>query len=807
MGIEMHNEFSDSRIDSTTSLLNFACTREFVIDYISQGDVQGTLMLIDIDNLKILNETLGYFFGDQIISSVAKILTRTFRNSDIIGRVSGDRFAVFMKGKVSYELILYKANEVCREIQKIYCGEADFRVSASVGVACYPQHGIYHEELWECAENALQQAKDGGKNLCIIYKTDVLQDYSNNQQFLAAKDSGVNDYDTFYNELAKMTFQMMEDTMDSDKSIHLLMQRIMDYFGFSVIATSLVVPEKNRTLKNVYSVVAKGVNNNQGNETQYTEKRWNHIKSVMERGSVMFRISTEDPECANMFPEYEKTEVVSGLRIAMGSKSYSSGLTDYVYVGKEHHWEEREIRLLESFTRILSVYINRIHNFDESAYLTKLMRERDSVTGLYSYEMFLNRMKEIIASQSEPIEIAYTYSDFSNFKYINETYGYSVGNLLLRKFGELVSKNGDSDFLCAARLHSDNIIVARKNTTGCSPEEYVELIDNFNEYITKELRQYGHDNMISIRTGVYVSMSNAVMVEEAVTNAGYACKKSKDAGSVKAMLFTDSLMEEYRKRLRYISELDVAIRTGQMQVYIQPKTAADGMRVVGGEALIRWIKPDGQMVFPGDFIPIYEKSGDIITLDYFVYKEVFKYQKNRMEKHLPVVPISMNVSKMHLQSDNLKKYLERLFSDYRIPVDVIELELTENVYIENMEDAMRLVNWCKEKNIKIAMDDFGSGYSSLNMLDQVSVDIMKIDKTFLKNEVLQKNECIILEHVVSMADKMNIVTVCEGVETKDQLEFLAEIGCNVIQGYYVGKPMPMSDFDWYLESHFPEEDR
>lgn len=801
MDINLHNEYTDNRKDSITSLLNFACTRELIIDYIAPGDAQGILLLIDIDNLKFLNEMLGFYFGDQVISSVAKVLTRTFRNSDIIGRVSGDRFAVFMKGDISQDLILFKANEVCREVQKIYCGDLDYRVSASVGVACYPKHGESHEDLWEAAEIALKQAKEGGKNLCRIYETEVPSAYEEYEYTLAKKTQNPSDYETFYNEISKMTFRLMEDTVDADKSIQMLMQRIMDYFGFAVIATLLVVPEKPRTLKNVYTVVAKGVYNNKNNETQYSVQRWNQIKEIMERGHSLFRIGADDPECRNMFPEYADSEIVSGIRIPMGSKTFSSGLTDFVYIGKEHEWEEREIRLLESFTKILSVYIGRIHNFDETAYLAKLMRERDSITGLFSYEMFLNRMKEIIASQTEPMEIAYTYSDFSNFKYINETYGYNVGNLLLRKFGELVSKNGDVDFLCASRLHSDNIIVARKNATGLSAERYVELVDAYNEYITKELRQYGHDNMITIRTGVYVGMSDKVTVEEAVTNAGYACKKSKEAASAKAMLFTDSLMEEYRKRLRYISELDVAIRTGQMQVYIQPKTAADGVRVVGGEALVRWIKPDNQMVFPGDFIPIFEKSGDIITLDYFVYKEVFKYQRNRLDNKLPVVPISVNVSKLHLKNDNLQRYLERLFVDYKMPVELIELELTENVYIENMDQAMRLLNWCKNKHIKIAMDDFGSGYSSLNMLDQVSVDIMKIDKTFLKNEVLQKNECIILEHVVSMADKMDIITVCEGVESKEQLNFLAEIGCNVIQGYYVGKPMPMKDFDQYLETH------
>lgn len=804
MDTNMQNKYTDNRIDSTTSLLNFACTREFLIDYLSQGNVQGTLMMLDIDNLKILNEMLGYFFGDQIIASVAKVLTRTFRNTDIIGRISGDRFAVFMKGEGSHELILHKVNEVCCEIQKIYCGESDLHVSACVGVACYPQHGMNQEELWNHAEEALRQAKECGVNTCKIYETDCVLDILREQQVV--KTIGVIDreYESFYNEIAKMTFRLMEDSTNAEHSIQMIMQRIMDYFGFDVIATSLVVPEKLRTLKNVYVVTAKGVCCKQDGERQYSVQRWNQIKLIMEKGHSMFRTYSNDPECREMFPEDAEAQVVSGLHIAMGTKVYSSGLTDFVYIGKEHQWEKREIRLLESFTKILTVYINQLHNFDETAYLAKLMRERDSITGLYSYEMFLTRMKELIAEQTEPIEIVYIYSDFTNFKHINEHYGYNVGNLLLRKFGEMVGKGSDEGFLCAARLHSDNIIVARKNLANLDGEGLVEAINTYNEFATEELRQYGHDNMIGIRTGIFLSKSNEVMVEEAVTNAGYACKKSKEAGSTKAMLFTDKLMEEYRKRLRYISELDVAIRTGQMQVYIQPKTAPNGVNVVGGEALIRWIKPDNQMVFPGDFIPIFEKSGDIITLDYFVYKEVFKYLRNRLDKGLPVVPISINVSKLHLKNDNLKKYLEKLFRDYKMPVELIELELTENVYIENMEQAMDLLCWCKEKNLKIAMDDFGSGYSSLNMLDQVSIDIMKIDKTFLKNDVLQKNECIILEHVVSMADKMNIVTVCEGVETKEQLRFLADIGCNVIQGYYVGRPMTMKDFDRYLEEHFVE---
>lgn len=787
--------------DSITSLLTLTYTREDINEYVAGTDANGTLILVEVDNFKLLNELYGYTFGDNMIAAVAKVLTGIFRNSDIIGRISGNRFAVFMKGNVSQALIYQKANEVCREVQKISCVEAEQRPCLSIGVACFPAHGSNYGELVENAEAALIWAKEHGRNLCRIYEVDMVEsglEYLNDGLDMTVEKK---DYDAFYNEIAKMTFRLMEDTTDADSSIQLLMQKIMDYFGFAVIATLLVVPEKPRTLKNVYTVVEEGIFNNKNHETQYTTARWNYIKKVMEQGRYMFCSNTGNPECANIFPDYGSMEIVSGLRLPMGNKSYFSGMTDFVYVGKEHRWEEREIRLLESFTRILSVYINRIHSFDESAYLAKLMKERDSVTGLYSYDMFLGKMKEIVAAQRDKCEIVYTYSDFKNFKYINDTYGYNVGNLLLRKFGELISDNGDADFLCAARLHSDNVIVARKNTAGISREKYAILLDRYNEYITNELKQYVHDNMISIRTGIYVMDNADITIEEAVTNAGYACKKSKDSGEARCMLFTESLMDEYKKRLRCISELEPAINTGQIQVYIQPKTTADGMHVVGGEALVRWIKPDNRMVFPGDFIPIFEKSGDIITLDYFVYKEVFKYQRNRMDKQLPVVPISINVSKLHLKNDNLQKYLDSLFEEYDIPVDLIELELTENVYIENIGEVWQLLKWCKERDIKIAMDDFGSGYSSLNMLDQVPIDIMKIDRIFLKNTDLQKNERIILEHVVSMADKLHITTVCEGVESKEQLEFLADIGCDVIQGYYVGKPMPMEAFDRFLEMH------
>lgn len=793
---------ADTQRDSITALLNYTHTREYVSEYISEPEAAGAVMMIDIDNFQQLNETLGYVFGDQVLVAVSKILTRTFRKADIIGRISGDRFLVFIKGETPTDLLEIKGNEVCCEAQKIYCGDNLQRNSVSIGVARFAAGEDNFDSLCEKAEQALYFAKGKGKNYCQFYEKDmaVVGD-SFRRRHNTNRSIGKDSYDIFYNEIAEMTFRLMEDTTDADNSILLLLRRIKEQFGLSVVSVQEVVEEKPRTLKYVYNLVSDGIDDQRNTEIQYEKDEWLHMKSKLERGRYLFEVAADSPDCKEIFPEGLEHKVISGLRLPMGKKEYFTGIANFIYAGENHEWEEREIRFLESFTRILSVYINRVRTFDEAEYLARMMRERDSVTGLFSYDTFLGRMKEYLALQREPCEIVYTYSDISNFKYINDTYGYEVGNLLLRKFGEYVLDGDNEDVLCASRVHSDNIVVARKNSAGLTPEEYAAQIDICNEYLVALLTQYGHDSMINIRSGIYFSRSDEGTVEEAVTNAGYACKKNKDQGGGKCMIFEEKLMKEYKKRLRYISELEHAMESGEMQVYIQPKTLTKTNEVVGGEALIRWIKPDNEMIFPGDFIPIFEKSGDIITLDYFVYRKVCEYIRGRMDAGLPVVPISVNVSTLHLKDDDIMVYLEQLLEEYKIPVKYLELELTESVYIDDVGQALKLLAWCKNKGMRMAMDDFGAGYSSLNILDIVPIDIMKIDRIFMKNQSLTDNDKIILECVVNMAGKLDITTICEGVENAEQLCFLKNIGCDIIQGYFIGKPMPMAAFDRFLEEN------
>ncbi|MDR0963671.1 MAG: sensor domain-containing phosphodiesterase, partial [Clostridium sp.] len=492
-------------------------------------------------------------------------------------------------------------------------------------------------------------------------------------------------------------------------------------------------------------------------------------------------------------------KIRAALKLPLGNRKYTIGSVDFVYLHQRHYWEEEEIRFLESFSRILTVYLSKTRDLDEAQFLATMMQERDSVTGLYSYGKFLDRMHEISTKNLPSNSICYIYFDMGHFKYVNETYGYEVGDRILRKFAEYLTGVASATLLCASRVHSDNLILAIRNPYHLSAEKLAEWVDDQNEIAVHMLRNYIHDNMLEICSGLFLIDDTSMSIEECVSNAGYACKEGKNQEWKRCMIFSDKMLADYKRQMGFLRELRGAIENHELQVYIQPKMYKDGKTVAGGEALIRWIKPNDEVIYPGEFIPPFEKSGAILDVDFFVYREVFAYIRRRLDEGLPVVPISMNVSRVHINSDRMVNYVKRLFDQYQIDSKLVEFELTESIYIENMDKAVLLISKLRDMGIKVSMDDFGSGYSSLNMLSNMPIDIMKIDRIFLKDDVIPKNDRIILGSIVYMGRELDICMVCEGVETKQQYEFLKDIGCDIMQGYYFGRPMPLWAFDQFLE--------
>ncbi len=425
---------------------------------------------------------------------------------------------------------------------------------------------------------------------------------------------------------------------------------------------------------------------------------------------------------------------------------------------------------------------------------------KDVLMGLDRYEVFLEKLQKEIENVGDD-RIVIIYTDIKHFKYINDTYGYKVGDSLLRDFVNEFMKQ-EAVILCAARVYSDNFVTAgRISPNGLSNEEFRDLIYQLNLEREAKFREKYLNSRLQFCTGISVvdKNSRSLDAETAVSNANLARKVAKEMEEDCCVLFDQSMMEGIRREVEITSSIPRALSQREFQVYFQPKIDTDTLSLIGAEALVRWQKADGTFVYPDEFIPLIERSGQVVEVDYYVYREVFRFLSNRLREGKRVVPISVNVSRVHLNRMQILEYVKGLMEEFQVPCSLVEFELTESIYLENTERALELIKGLHKMGFKISMDDFGSGYSSLNLLSKLPIDIIKLDRVFLKEGEMQENDRIIISCVVDMAKRLKITSLCEGVETQEQCNYLKEVGCQMQQGFYFSRPIPQEVFEKFLE--------
>ncbi len=327
-----------------------------------------------------------------------------------------------------------------------------------------------------------------------------------------------------------------------------------------------------------------------------------------------------------------------------------------------------------------------------------------------------------------------------------------------------------------------------------------KFICQVNNEIEEKLCKRFNCRRLRLTTGVfYITKDNKDMdVETAISNANLARKQAKKLESETVVLFTDDMARNLNNEIEILNSIRDAIKDGELMPYYQPKIDSDTGKIGGAEALVRWRKPNGSFIYPDQFIPAIEKSGQITEVDYFMYEEVFKFIHEKLDKGQKIVPISLNVSRMHLKNLDIVDKIMALMDKYSVPPEYLEFEITESTCMDNPDKAIKFIEKLHNMGIKVSMDDFGTGYSSLNMLSEVSFDVIKLDKAFLKTVELKKKEKVILANIINMARELGMKSLCEGVETEDQSVFLKEIGCNIQQGYFFSKPVPRGVFEAML---------
>ena len=417
----------------------------------------------------------------------------------------------------------------------------------------------------------------------------------------------------------------------------------------------------------------------------------------------------------------------------------------------------------------------------------------DEVTGLPTKAKHRFEVDERLRNMRR--DYAYVSVEVDNFSYIKEMYGYAYGNYILQRVAdglkkeilsdELLSHTSESRFGLMLQYDGDEELCRRlldvfRSVGQIPPNEEVESVYT-----------------VTFTCGAYriVGGESAVKVRE---RANIAREEARRLFENNIEFYDESLQKKRAEQDQFEYEMRQALEKNQFVVYMQPKYSAVKEEIVGAEALVRWEHPEKGLIFPSSFVPLFESNGFIVKVDYFILESVCKCIRNWLNEGVEPVTVSVNLSRVHLYNTDLVERLVEITDRYRIPHHLIEFELTETVLFEELGQLISVMAKLKQAGFVLSMDDFGSGYSSLNMLKQLPVDILKLDKAFLDNfdasETGQKEKTIV-SHIISMAKALDMEVLAEGVESKDQKDFLLSANCDMIQGYYYAKPMKLENFD------------
>ena len=419
------------------------------------------------------------------------------------------------------------------------------------------------------------------------------------------------------------------------------------------------------------------------------------------------------------------------------------------------------------------------------------MIQYDRLTGLYSKQYFYQQAGEVLLRNPDQ-QYDIICSDIENFKLINDVFGVKAGDSLLRGIGNAYAERLKGIGICG-RLNSDQFVCLLKHRDDYTDDMFIEASGLMNGLLDI--------HNIVMKWGIYNVEDRSVPIEQICDRALLAARSIKGQYGKYFAIYDDTLRNQLLREQAITDSIESALSQNQFLVYLQPKYRIKDEALVGAEALVRWNHPFWGFLSPAEFIPLFEKNGFITRLDRFVWEKACAVLHDWDERGYYPMSVSVNVSRADIYNEDLADTLVTIIKKYDLDPSRLHLEITESAYTENPKQIIDTVTTLRELGFVIEMDDFGSGYSSLNMLNDMPIDILKLDMKFIRSEMAKPKSQGILQFIINLARWMNLSVVAEGVETKAQLLRLTEIGCDYVQGYYFAKPMPCQEFEGLLDEY------
>lgn len=416
--------------------------------------------------------------------------------------------------------------------------------------------------------------------------------------------------------------------------------------------------------------------------------------------------------------------------------------------------------------------------------------EHDSITGLYSRDFFFINSEKILSESTEE-KFDIFCCEIMSLKMLQDRHSKAKTEKLLIGITKALEDNFGSDSLYGKL--SDSIFSVL--TLHKSKENY----ENISENLRNAVKDMSIPDAV-LHFSAYPCVDSGVSVPSLCNRALTALDEVNFQFGRQFAEFNDEFKDKYSRRHAILGYMETAVKENQFEVYYQPKFSLGEEKTGGAEALVRWTHPELGFISPGEFIPLFESIGFITELDFYVAERTCRDLREWIDSGKPVVPVSCNLSRADFSHPALAETIVKIADKYSIPHELLHIEVTESAYTDNMKVFLDTVQKLHNAGFRIELDDFGAGYSSLTVLSELDIDILKLDMYFAQNMTTDK-QLLILKHIFSIAQRLNIKIVAEGVETKEQSDAFCSMGCDYIQGYYYSKPLPKAQFEEYLRNN------
>ncbi len=779
--------------DQLTELYNKQTAEKMISEKLARGiTTDAYVILTDVDNFKIMNDTMGHLFGDGVLRAFADSMVELFPEG-IIGRSGGDEFIAYLEG-LQKEEILARIARINRRLSRIHAGDNDeLKISVSFGIVkCAIGEKNDLKDLKNKADVALCYLKQNSKGTSILYDKSMESRHVHKLEKKETRPEREAEEAILHTEGDVMLFahELFDNIRDIRGALRLLSDVLTRFYHFQdILYVHHYKGEK-------YEIMFHWGENNTDQFYHHPlspngEPDWE--KLLYRDESTEYVVLTEDDFIGE---NVQHAKSIVSFRV---NELESAGYCVLIDRREKRSWKEEMPTLLKIGEFVVKRYFMQMEKQrkeEEAEYKSKY----DRLTGMMNLTYFTSACEQYVTAHPEQ-KFVLLYTDFTNFKFFNETYGYNEGNRILKEYAAFL-KDSPSVFRC--RITADSFVSLYE---GFDTEELRQRFLERGEEFCETAHRFYNKCKLGIAGGIALLDRSLDSISLNIDNANMARKSVKKDLTVQAAVYTGNLREEHQKQIEIVSHMEEALENREFKVFLQPKMDMFTDRVIGAEALVRWFKPDGTMVSPGEFIPIFEENGFVTHLDFEMMRQVLDMQQRRLDEGKPIVNISVNFSRKHQENQEYLQRLDELVAQYNVPAKSLEIEITESVFMQDLAPLIESICQLKKRGFSVSIDDFGAGYSSLNVLSRVKADIVKLDRQFLLDVEMEKDNFSseFLQLLINMIKKLGFNVLAEGVETEEQVNLLKNAGCRFAQGFYYARPMPIPEFLEFLDQHVIEE--